>query len=88
MSEETDEARELLLEKIEELKAELEKRGVSLLSIKLGNKRNVVVGGPGLRQRFPVTLYAPGWVELLKDENVQAIKQFMEDNKDKLSWEK
>jgi hypothetical protein len=56
------------------------------LNIKLGNKQNVVVGGEALGQRFPVTLYAPSWLVLLDDENVQAIREFIEANRDKLSW--
>jgi hypothetical protein len=54
--------------------------------IKLGNKRNVVVGGKALRQRFPVTLYAPSWLALL--EQAEEIKKFIEDNHDALSWER
>ena len=54
--------------------------------IKFGNKRNVVVGGKALKQRFPVTLYAPSWLALLDHAN--EIKQFIEDNRDELSWER
>jgi hypothetical protein len=54
--------------------------------IKLGNKRNVVVGGKALKQRFPVTLYAPSWLALL--EQADEIKKFIEDNHDALSWER
>jgi hypothetical protein len=54
--------------------------------IKLGNKRNVVVGGKGLKQRFPVTLYAPSWLALL--EQADEIKKFIEENHDALSWER
>ena len=54
--------------------------------IKLGNKRNVVVGGKALRQRFPVTLYAPSWLALL--EQADEIKEFIKDNHDALSWER
>ena len=52
--------------------------------IKFGNKKNVVVGGSDLGQRFPVTLYAPGWVEMLK--HADEILKFIEDNKAELSW--
>ena len=82
------------MNELEQLRAEVarlkekEKASNQLLNIKFGNKRNVVVGGPALGQRFPVTLYAPAWLELLRDENVAAIKQFIEDNKDELSWER
>ena len=54
--------------------------------IKFGNKRNVVVGGKALKQRFPVTLYAPSWLALL--DHADEIKQFIEDNRDELSWER
>jgi hypothetical protein len=54
--------------------------------IKLGNKRNVVVGGKALGQRFPVTLYAPSWLALL--EQADEIKEFIKDNHDALSWER
>lgn len=68
-----------------ELEAELARiRQEKPLHIKIGNKQNVVVGGPGLRQRFPVTLYAPGWVALL--EAAEDIKAFIEANREQLSW--
>ena len=54
--------------------------------IKFGQKRNVVVGGKALKQRFPVSLYAPSWLALL--EHADEIKQFIEDNRDQLSWER
>ena len=54
--------------------------------IKFGNKRNVVVGGKALKQRFPVTLYAPSSLALL--DHADEIKQFIEDNRDELSWER
>ena len=54
--------------------------------IKFVNKRNVVVGGKALKQRFPVTLYAPSWLALL--DHADEIKQFIEDNRDELSWER
>ena len=54
--------------------------------IKFGNKRNVVVGGKALKQRFPVTLYAPSWLARL--DHADEIKQFIEDNRDELSWER
>lgn len=56
------------------------------LNIKFGNKRNVVVGGPALKQRFPVTLYAPSWLVLL--DHAEEIRQFIEDNRDQLSWDR
>ena len=54
--------------------------------IKFGNKQNVVVGGKALKQRFPVSLYAPSWLALL--DRADEIRQFIEDNRDKLSWER
>jgi len=55
--------------------------------VKVGNKRNVVAGGNGfLGQRFPVTLYAPSWLWLLREENTEAILDFLEANQDSLSW--
>lgn len=54
------------------------------LSIKFGNKRNVVVGGSALGQRFPVTLYAPSWLVLL--DHADEIREFIEAHKDELSW--
>ena len=54
--------------------------------IKFGNKRNVVVGCKALKQRFPVSLYAPSWIALL--DHADEIRQFIEDNRDGLSWER
>ena len=54
--------------------------------IKFGNKQNVVVGGKALKQRFPVSLYAPSWIALL--DHADEIRQFIEDNRDGLSWER
>ena len=56
------------------------------LNIKLGNKKNVVVGGKALGQRFPVTLYAPSWLVLL--EHKEEILSFIEEHKNDLVWEK
>ena len=58
------------------------------LTIKIGNKENVVVGGPALGQRFPVTLYAPSWLIMTDPEVVQAIRDFIMENQDALSWER
>lgn len=59
---------------------------MSDLTIKFGNKRNVVVGGPALGQRFPVSLYAPSWLVLL--DHADEIRKFIEDNREQLSWER
>ena len=76
-------------EKIAELEAkiaEYENKDKPKMTIKLGNKQNVVVGGAALKQRFPVTLYAPSWIALL--EYKADILQFIEDHRDELSWER
>ena len=73
---------------------EIEVKGVNadgdevtrVLRIKPGNKQNVVVGGAALGQRFPVTLYAPSWLVVL--DHADEIRQFIEDNRDELSWER
>jgi len=41
-----------------------------------------------LGQRFPVTLYAPSWVQLLREENIEALVSFLEAHEDTLSWGK
>jgi hypothetical protein len=73
---------------LEEALAKAEALAAMPIPIKLGNKRNVVVGSGGwLGQRFPVTLYAPSWRKLLQPENVKAILDFIDENEDQLSWE-
>ena len=69
--------------RIAELEAELA-RYKSKLTIKMGNKQNVVVGGSALGQRFPMTLYAASWLTLL--DHADDIRAFIEDHKDELSW--
>ena len=67
-------------------KHDVEPRAVGV-PVKQGNKNNVCAGGGGfLGQRFPVTLYAPSWLWLLREENVEALVSFIEDNEDSLSW--
>lgn len=73
--------KEQLAEKLESLENAKDSR---LLNIKIGNKQNVVVGGPNLGQRFPVSLYAPSWLVLL--DNAQRIREFIEEHSDELSW--
>lgn len=73
-------------QRIAELEAQLkeEKSKSTSLNIKIGNKENVVVGGPALGQRFPVSLYAQSWLVLL--DNADEIRQFIRDNESKLTW--
>jgi len=74
-------------ERIAELEAQLAESKAAVkkaVTIKMGNKQNVCVYGLG--QRFPVTLYAPGWV--LLQENMGRVMEFIEENKDQLSWER
>jgi len=73
----------------EELKAELEKRGESTigeLNVKIGPKKGIVVGGPNLLQRFPVSLYPSSWLVLLEDKNRNKILNFIEEHHTELSW--
>ena len=74
--------------RIAELEAELAalKGPVVGLTIKVGQKGGVVVGGKALGQRYPVTLYAQGWKAILQPENVQMILDFIEANNDQLGW--
>ena len=73
-------------QRIAELEAQLAelKGNKPRITIKIGNKQNVVVGGPGLQQRFPVTLYAQGWIALL--DAADEIREFIDNHKDQLSW--
>ena len=74
-------------DRIAELERQLQEAvTVKPLNIKIGNKQNVVVGGPALGQRFPVTLYAPSWLVLLEQKD--EILQFIEDNRNELTWSK
>lgn len=82
--------------KVEQLRAELARAEAEAIesgemeipfAIKMGNKQNVVFSSTkGLKQRFPVTLYAPGWLFLL--DHADEIRAFIEENKDVLSWER
>ena len=49
--------------------------------IQEGKKGNVSIYG---LQRFPVTLYADQWLELL--ENQQELRDFIAEHKDSLKW--
>ena len=73
------------------IEAIAERNGVELtdlvIPVKQGNKNNVVTGSKGyLGQRYPVTLYAPSWLSLLRSGNVEAILDFIEANEADLSW--
>jgi len=77
----------------ERIDALMEKHGVeenlAKVPVKIGNKNNVVVGGNGwLGQRFPVTLYGPSWLWLLREENTEAILDFLEQNETNITWSK
>lgn len=78
------------MNEVEELRAEIARlkgqQEEDRLTIKIGNKQNVVVGGKALGQRFPVTLYATSWLKVL--DQADEIRQFIEDNKDSLTWER
>ena len=51
------------------------------ITFKIGNKKNVCVYG---LQRFPVTLYADQWLELLK--NTPQLLTFINENKKDLTF--
>jgi len=55
------------------------------VNIKFGNKRNVSVKLTS-QTIYPTTLYAAQWQELA--EVMPDILKFIEDNKDKLAWER
>jgi hypothetical protein len=72
---------------VEELRAEiarLKEQKEDKLTIGFGNKGNIKVGGKALGQRFPVTLYANSWLKIL--DQAEEIRQFIEDNSDRLEW--
>jgi len=75
-------------DRIAELEAALENKKEEIpYVIKFGNKRNVVFSSrDGLKQRHPVTLYAPGWLFLC--DHAEEIRQFVLENRDQLSWER
>lgn len=52
------------------------------LDIRFGQKENVCVYGLG--QRFPITLYAQGWMKLIKD--IDQVLAFIEKHHKDLSW--
>jgi hypothetical protein len=74
------------MSEVEELRAEIARlkgqQQEDKLTIGFGNK----VGGKALGQRFPVTLYAPSWLKVL--DQADEIRQFIEDNRDALTWER
>lgn len=78
--------REQMQQEIDRLKAEataLKTQMGRAISMKVSDKGAVSIYGFG---RFPLTIYAKNMQKLLgmSDE----INKFIEDNKDKLSWEK
>lgn len=76
--------REQMQAEIDRLKAEQAKLKSMMgrkHTIKLSEKKAVSVYGFG---RFPVTLYAQSWLELLK--MAKEIEQFIELNKNECSW--
>jgi hypothetical protein len=73
------------MNEVEELRAEIARlKGDDKLTIDFGNKGNIKVGGKALGQRFPVTLYANSWLKIL--DQADEIRQFIEDNSDRLEW--
>lgn len=52
------------------------------MPIKFGQKQNISIYKLG--QRFPATLYAPGWVKLIM--NINKLKDFIRDNHADLAW--
>jgi len=75
------------MNEVEQLRAEiarLKEQQSDKLTIDFGNKGNIKVGGKALGQRFPVTLYANSWLKIL--DQADEIRQFIEDNKDRLEW--
>lgn len=77
----------------EQMQAEIDRLKAEALAIKamMGRKHTIKRSDKGAVSiygfgRFPVTLYAPAWLELLK--MAKDIEQFIEVNKDTLSWEK
>ena len=78
--------REQMQLEIDRLKAEaasLKQQMGRKHTIKRSEKGAVSVYGFG---RFPVTMYAPSWLEVFKMQD--EIKNFIELNKETLSWEK
>jgi hypothetical protein len=77
----------ICMNEVEQLRAEiarLKEQQSDKLTIDFGNKGNIKVGGKALGQRFPVTLYANSWLKIL--DQADEIRQFIEDNKDRLEW--
>lgn len=75
-------AREDLQAELERLRAEnesLKQRKNSPVSMKVSEKGGLSIYGLG---RFPVTLYQEQWLKLLN--LAEEIKQFIEENRDKL----
>ncbi len=76
---------ETLEEELTRLRAENTAfKEVKVLDIRFGQKNNVCIYQLG--QRFPVTLYAPGWWKLR--QNIQELEDFLRDNHAELDWGK
>lgn len=84
--EETTEETLLMAQEVVNLRADnesLKAQHSPKVGLKVSEKGALSVYG---LQRFPVTLYAPGWIELAK--RMPDILRFIEENKAKLSWER
>lgn len=68
------------VEQLEKLLAQEKKKNTVI--IKEGNKKNISVYGLG--QRFPITLYATGWMILI--DNIELVKDFLRENHSNLDW--
>lgn len=79
----TREEMQMEIERLKSEAAKLKQQMGRKHTIKRSEKGAVSIYGFG---RFPVTMYAPSWLELLKMS--KDIEQFIEENKDTLSWEK
>jgi hypothetical protein len=66
------------------LKQKLTKSRSSNLKLKVSEKRGVSLYG--INARFPATHYAPQWLKIL--DMGQDIRDFIEEHKGELSWEK
>lgn len=68
------------LEALKQEVAQMRKQVGRPLTVKVSEKGAISVYG---LQRFPTTLYANQWERLLKEENVKAILEFIQKEKEK-----